>query len=613
MTTAIIFDKKSEKSITKDRIEIDLNDLESYGNFRHGSEFMKFPSHTIEGKTIMEWFAVDGISYWWFVAPILHPQYNEAVLFINRLSSFLEKNSINLIKLKGAFNKIELIKQIAQQKNIKLEVSREYFSFQTKNRIKKLAKKSAYEKIMKEKIQKRNNLFNKIISTVEPLENSVIITAPDIYRRETYDFVTKKSKKEEFFIKPFLDVLHKNKIPTLCIDLDYTLKGTTNILKERLNSDSDWMPIEILLKTPKSEQTKKTISSLKNSINLLLKKSKQNLLVYKNISLSEHLKQSFEDLFLEPNLPTYIHLIEELENYLDKIKPKAIIQVYETGTYAKVFEVVAKKLGIKTLGIQHGLIPTDYPDYMFKEIKNENFPLGNIIPDKTLVFGEYYKKILSEIGGYPKEKVEVIGNPTYFDFEKTKNLCDKKEILRKNNLIDKKIVLVPLSMRLFYFENSPDRILLNSLFDGFQNRDDIIILVRPHPGDKLVQEILENSYPGNNFKISKNSLFEDICMCDIVIILPISSVSTEIPLYEKPLFLVNIEKDNSTKAIDDAYLQLVEHDVARLISSSNIVSTINSINKGEIWKTDDSQKRKEYLQNFFNYGKSVNLLKLIDE
>ena len=101
-------------------------------------------------------------------------------------------------------------------------------------------------------------------------------------------------------------------------------------------------------------------------------------------------------------------------------------------------------------------------------------------------------------------------------------------------------------------------------------------------------------------------------MSDIVVLLPQSSVSTEVPIFEKPLLLVNIEKDNSTKAIDDAYLQLVEHDVARLISSSDIVSTINSIDKGEIWKNNDSQKRKEFLQNYFNYGNSVNLLHLIE-
>ena len=612
MTIAIISDKKTNKISKNNAIEVDLDDLESYGNFRHGVEFVNFPSHVVSNKTIMEWFAVDDISYWWFAAPILHPKYNEAVLFIKRLSSFLDKHSIHLIQLNGAFDKIDLVKQIAKQKNIKLDVSHEYITFRAKNKIKKLAKKSIYENFTKEKINKRNNIFEKLSSFEGEINNPIIFTSPDIYRRETYDFVINQPKKEEFFIKPFLDLAIKNRIPTLCFDLDYTLKGSTNTLKERLNTNVNWIPIEYLLQKSKSEKTKNVISSLKNSVEKLLKNNKKELLFFQNIDLAEHLKQDFEDLFLEPNLPTYIHLIESLQDYLQKIKPKAIIQVYETGTYAKVFEIVSKKLGIRSLAIQHGLIPTDFPEYICKEIKNENFPLGNHIPDKTLVYGSYYKKILTEVGQYPKEKVQVIGHPTYFDFEKTKNLLNKQEILKKNNFDNEKIILFPLSMRFFYIKNSPDRILLNTLFEGFKHNSDVKILIRPHPGDKLDQNTLENYFPGNNFIISNNTLFEDIFMSDIVIVLPISSVSSEIPLFEKPLLLVNIDKNNSTIAIDDAYLQLVEHDVAKLVPSSELVSTINSIDKNEIWKNSDSEKRKKFLENYFNYGNSVDLLKLIE-
>jgi len=612
MTIAIIVDKKFKKYTSKEFIEVNLDDLESYGNFRHGVDFVKFPSHIVYGKTIMEWFAIDQISYWWFAAPILHPKYNEAILFIKRFSAFLEKHSINLIKLEGIFDKIDLIKQIAKQKNIKLEISNKYPLFLMKNRIKKLVKKPVYKKIMKEKIKKRNFLFEQFTSSTEILNNSVIITSPDIYRREIYDFIEKKSKKEEFFIKPFLNIFEKNKIPTLCFDLDYTLKGTTNILEERLKTSFNWIPIEHILKKSKSKKTIKTISLLRNSIDNLIKFGKEDLLIYKNISLTKYLKQNFEDLFLEPNLPTYIHLIELLEDYLQKIKPKAIIQVYETGTYAKAFEIVAKKLEIKTLAIQHGLIPTDFPEYICKEIKNKKFPLGNFIPDKTLVYGKYYKKILTEIGTYPEEKVQVIGHPTYFDFEKTKKLFNKKEIKKKNGFNNEKIILFPLSMRFFYIQNSPDRILLNTLFEGFKHSHDVKILVRPHPGDKLDQDTLKNFFPTNNFIISKNTLFEDIIMSDIVVILPISSVSSEIPIFEKPLLLVNVANDNSTKAIDDAYLQLVEHDVARLVSFSNLTSTIDSINKNEIWKNTDSEKRKKFLEDYFNYGNPINFLSLIE-
>ena len=265
------------------------------------------------------------------------------------------------------------------------------------------------------------------------------------------------------------------------------------------------------------------------------------------------------------------------------------------------------------MGIQHGLIPTDYPDYLFKEIRDKKNPLGNPIPDVTLVFGEYYKKILTEIGRYPKEKIVIFGNSTYFNFEKIKQMLDKKTILEKNNLENKKIILFPLSMRFYYFGNSPDRILLDALFQNLKNKDDVIVLIRPHPGDKFDQETLSKFYPSKNFIISKNSLFEDIFVTDMVVILPISSVSSEVPIFEKPLILVNIEKDKSIKSIDDAYLQLVEHEVAKLIPLSELSNTINTINKNEVWKIADSEKRKKYLQSYFNYGNSIDLMELIDK
>ena len=611
MTTTIIVDKKSEKAKTEGIIEIDLSDLESYRNFRHGIEFVNFPSKRIADKTILEWFAIENISYYWFAAPILHPKYNDAVLFINRFLSFLEKNSINLIKLQGAYEKIDLIKQISKQKNIKLEISNDYFQYEIKNKIKKIVKKRFYKKIMNEKIKKRNLVFNKLKHSVKKIDNPIIITAPDIYRRETYDFDSKKSRKEEFFIKPFLDIIEKNNTSQLFFDLDYTLKGTTNTLEERLKTNFNWMPIEYLLQKSKSKETIRKISLLKKSVSTLIMKGDKELLVYKNISLTEYLKQSFEDLFLEPNFPTYIHLIELLEKYLKEIKAKSIIQVYETGTYAKAFEISAKKLGIKTIAIQHGLIPTDFPEYICKEIKNEKFPLGNFIPTKTLVYGEYYKKILTEIGTYPKDKVQVIGNPTYYNFEKIIDSLDTNQIKEKNGIKNEKIVLVPLSMRFFYVENSPDRILLNTLFEGFKNQNDVKILIRPHPGDKLDQELLEKVFPGNNFLISKNTLFEDIFICDIVSVLPLSSISTEVPLFKKPLLLVNIERNNSTKAIDDVYLQLVRYEVAKLISFSDVTLTINSIKKGEVWN-NNSQKYKEFLKFYCDFENVVEFEKLIE-
>jgi len=612
LTKLILFDKKQEKTVNDSVIEIDLDDLESLSGFKHGEGLVDIPTKKIANKTVLEWFAVDGISFWWFALPIIHAQYIEAMLFVDRLSVFLEQHSIDLIKLNGAYNKISLVKQICKSRNIKLEISGNYRSFLTKQYFKKISKNKLYKKITQRKFKKRIDLFTKKRGYVKPDNGSIIITSPGVYRREIYDAEKGIPKKEEFFIQPILNLLQKNKISFTCFDLDYTFRGNINALRERLETGYSWMPIEILINEEKDESVIKSISLLKKSIKELMTKEIETLFVYKNISLWEYLQQTFEDLFLEPNLPTYVYLTKKLENFLREIKPKLIIQIYETGPYAKAFEFAAKKIGIKTIAIQHGLIPSDYPEYMFKEIKNERLPYGNPIADLTLVFGEFYKKILTENGSYPKDKVAIIGNPTYYNIEKIKKTLKRDSILEKYNLPDKKILLVPLSHRFVYRGKSrPDHILLNTLYESFRNRNDTIVLIRPHPDDMLSQTLLEKIYPTENFRISTGTLFEDLCVCDTVIVLPITTLGSEAVVFEKPVVVVNLDENKSTNGFRVAYKHLIEHDCAILSSMNELVSKIDSIKKGEIWKTEKSSKRKEFLYSYFNFGKSVDLMKLI--
>jgi len=466
-----------------------------------------------------------------------------------------------------------------------------------------------YKKINKQKIKKRIDcLDKKELLKTEP--NSTIITAPGIYRRNSYDYNTKKSKKEEFFIQPILNVLNENNFPTICFDLDYTFRGDTEALKERLSSKFNWQPIEILLQGPKENDAKKIISILNRQFRNFKKNNLNSVFIYKDVSLWEFLSPIFEEIFYEPNLPTYVNLIHKLEKFFRQIKPRLIVQVYETGPFAKAMEVVAKKLGIKTIGIQHGVIPSDNADYIINEIKSEKFPYGNVIPDITFVFGDYYKKLLTEKGSYPTEKVVTIGNPSYFDIEKIKKSFNRTDLLTKYNFPDKKIILLPLSFRFFYYKNNPDRILLDSLYKKFKT-DDVIVLVRPHPGDYLNQQLLEKYYPSKNFKISNATLVEDLFLSDVVIVLPISSVSMEAVLFEKPLILANVIIKNSESNFDEVYNELIKSKVALLSTLEEIPKAIKSIKKGDLWKMSDSADREKFLYSFFNYGEKVDLRKYL--
>ena len=609
MKTATLFEKKENKQSTSSYLEIDLDDLEFYKKFEHGAEFLSFPSKKISNKTLMEWFSVNEISFWWFIAPVIHPRYKEAILFIDRLSNFLEQNSIKKLELHGCYEKIDLVKQICEHKNIELKlISKNNYGFQIRKFAKTQVKKSFYKKISKQKLDKRIKCYEPY-KTKEIPKGQILITSPGIYRRST---ICNDGNicNQEFFIQPILDGF-KNKYSILNIDLDYTFKGTTDILEERLNSEFDWVPVDYFLSNKQSTYVDDSIKILYENFKSLQKNDLTNIFTYNGISLWNFLKKTFNDIFLEPNLPTYIHLIDQLIIFFKSSKPSLIIQVYETGPYAKAFEIAAKKLGIKTIGIQHGLFPSDFPDYMCKQVKNNEFEFGNILSDYTFVFGEYYVNLLTKKGGYPKNSVIPTGNLSLNNVDLIKQNFSRDVLLKKNQIPDTKIILVPLSFRLKYHQNNPDQLILNKIYSHFKNTE-TIILVRPHPGDLLDQQNFNELFPASNFVLSKNTISEDLFLCDLVIVPPISTIGSEAALYEKPTILVNVVDDDMS-SYDDVYQQIVKHDVARFSSLDNLISNIESIKKGELWKTNESEKRKNFLSMFFTKGEKIDLIKIIED
>lgn len=566
----------------------------------------------IGNKTLLEWFSIDDYSAWWLVAPIIHPRFKEATRFIDRIFSIVKKFNVTSFKLESYFDKKILVEQICKSKGISFEISNSSYNvYLSKQKLKNLTKKTGYKKINKQKSKKRLDLYKKNPIKKEFLSDFALITSPGVYRRETWDPIEKKSKNDEFFIKPIIDELKLHDVSTLLIDLDYTFRGTTKALEERLLEKTPCMPIEELLDKPKSKNVLKQLDDLEKSILEMQKHDTEKIFQYNGISIWQYIKPVFDDIFLEPNLPTYLHLIDSAAEFFKQTKPNVLIQVYEVGPYAKALEIASKKNNIRTIGIQHGLIPTDTPDYMFKELRTKNFLLGNLIPDLTLVFGNYYKKILVENSVYPNNSIAPMGNPSFYNIKEIKKTLTRKEIISKYKIEDKKIVLFPFSFRFAYITNSPDRILLNELYKDFKNNDEVIVLVRPHPGDDFNEKTLQEICPSKNFICSKASLLEDLILSDLVIIAPVSTVSSEAAILEKPVFFVDVLEENISESVNPVYHQLISNEVVKLISKKEIVSNIMRVKKGELWKTSSSIKRKEFLNSFFNIGEKPNLFSLI--
>jgi hypothetical protein len=84
---------------------------------------------------------------------------------------------------------------------------------------------------------------------------------------------------------------------------------------------------------------------------------------------------------------------------------KVIASIDENSPTVKTIFDAAKANRIVTIGIQHGNIHDLHPAYLFTKIDSEKM----IVPDVTLVWGDYWKKFLVEKGHYPASSIYVTG------------------------------------------------------------------------------------------------------------------------------------------------------------------------------------------------------------
>jgi len=597
------FYEKIPSNIIPSDLVLDLDLLESFGNYEEHIDFNNISNMLIEQKKISEWFSYNGISYWWLIHPTIYAKYNEICNFIDKFLIFLKQSHIGKIILHGNFEKQVIIKQICKQNNIILEIiDSKTFSIKNKS---KFLKKIFYKKISEKKKKNRINLFKKLKPNSDfPSKIDVIITSPGIYNRFLTNTATGETENSEFILQPFLNLLQKHNIPSIFFDLDYTFRGELNPLKNRLENNENWFPIELIgIKINKI--SKLILHELMDSYSELKTHNLENKIMYKEISLWSYLENTFNEIFYEPFLPTYIQLIQDLENFLTCYKPKSIIQIYETGPFAKCFEIIAKKLSIPTIGLQHGIIYENYADYAHTEISLNYEPKKYLIPDLTLVFGEYYKKIMTEKWNYPSKNIKIFKHPSFYNFDNIGSI-KKEDLLNHLKIKNSRIIFVPLSFRLgISSTNNPDLLLLNKLYQELDSK--FTVIIRPHPGDFKSSSKLKKLYPNSNFIISDTSLFENIISSDIVIT-TISTVGIDAIPFKKKIIFVSVG-NNTPEFLKDIQEHAINFDVITKCSLDNLIDQLILFEKSPT--VIDSKKHLDFINSCFGFDSKTDLLKLM--
>lgn len=476
----------------------------------------------VMGKNIPDLFEYDNFSMWWFIHPTVYPKIKQAISFIIKFNEFIKYENPSHIKIENNFLFFDLIKQISKNTDIAFSYSKiGHLKFKLSNIFTNIFQKYRYQKITNKKIHTRMIKFKKKYDLNSFLHKKIIFAIPSTYRRHVTNLKSGKSSKGEYIQQGIIDLISKKDL-LLGIDVDYTFRGDSNTLNERLNSDMDWIPLEyIIQKNFKLTFDQKTF--LDNYKQIITIHNFQKSFMFDNIFLWNHIESAFNKMTYFPHLPFYLILYSSLVKIFKNTSPTAVFLPYETGPFALCFILAAKKFKIKTIGLAHAIISPKNPMYSYTRLRSDDDFLGFPIPDFTLVFGNHSKKVL-ENSGYPNKKIIPFGNAAFFNLDKYVDVLKNKSLYEKYNIPKNKKILLFLTEYLQeeYFKKygkfNYDTQIWKYLLENFQNNTDWVVILKPHPTEKInVYEKILRKYDAPNFKIIQDDLFELIYISTVVV------------------------------------------------------------------------------------------------
>ncbi len=249
-------------------------------------------------------------------------------------------------------------------------------------------------------------------------------------------------------------------------------------------------------------------------------------------------------------LPYAVKRIEISKQMLEKQQPSLVLLVNEYGIFERSLLIAAKEKNIPTVAIQHGNISRYSNGYIFA--KDEVSPDGDIrapfcpIPDKTLVFGEYYKGILTQWSAYPPECILVTGSPGFDVLSTIKDMPGKKDVLKEYDIDeDKKMILWTTQCLVLSDEENQKN--LRTVGRALDKLNDCVLVIKRHPreGEKHTEMIVGcMGLPQKNIVLAPKTAntLDLIRACD-VLITKFSTTATEAIAMDKAVLILNLSNE----------------------------------------------------------------------
>jgi UDP-N-acetylglucosamine:LPS N-acetylglucosamine transferase len=467
------------------------------------------------GKTLIEMTTYDKIAMWWFVD-------TEFCRSVNKTLNLRLGYGLRQLRARRVYKGIELLLQLLQSVLIR-EVMRQY---------------------------KRKSLFQLGGKGMVP---RILFTSRDLLWRAIRDEETGYMRKSDAFFDRILEKLLV-KCEFVGIDPLTTLSPVLlrgQILKWKILVDKlqNWnvahRPFELYWSLDAWRTERAAAKHFRDAWRIVRGDSRFRTICADGDA--GHLLESQLEYYFRVAFPRGARHIQMARRMIEKEKPDLILLLNEYGLFERATVIAAKQLGVPTIAVQHGVIHSKHRGYMHS--KSEVSPNGDVeapfcpIPDRTAVYGPFYKHLLTRLSAYPVESVIVTGQPRYDRMAHMKRLYSRKQFLQQHSIdLGHKVILWTTQSHGMSMEENHR--YLTTVLGTIGRLDNVTLVIKQHPGEGPTYTRMIRNYIGertvNAVMTPGNSdVYEQLFACDLLI----SKTSTTIiegAALGKPVIVLNL-------------------------------------------------------------------------
>ena len=187
----------------------------------------------------------------------------------------------------------------------------------------------------------------------------------------------------------------------------------------------------------------------------------------------------------ELQFPWSARAMDEAAAALDRLQPAAVVTYAEAGGWGRALMLEARRRHVPSAGLQHGFIYRHWLNYLHEPDEMVASPanaadIGFPRPDLTLLFDEFAAEHLSSRGCFPAGSLAVTGNPKLDALAATAASFGAGGLdrvrLEAGVREGQHLVLVAA-------KHAQLGTAYRELVDAVRRRDDVVLLVKPHPAE----------------------------------------------------------------------------------------------------------------------------------